>query len=332
MTASTETVEEERPPAVRVPDFFVVGHPKSGTTALHQTLLQHPRVHIPMKETRFFAPELRSRMAALGPRRVPETLDDYLRLFAGTLPGQIAGEASPEYLRSKHAAERIAAVAPEARIVTFFREPASFLRSFHLQAVHNHVETAKSFRRAMELEPARRRGRRIPLLSQSPQTLLYSDLVRYTEQLRRFHRWFGAERVLVIVYDDFRADNAGTVRRMLEFLGLPDAGEEIVTVETRTMPGIRSQTLHQLGRAVLLARRNPSSPSPVLRAVNAAIPSGFDGAAIRRAWAKATYGPPEPPDEEFMRALRRRFRPEVEAFGEYIGRDLVSLWGYDRLD
>jgi hypothetical protein len=332
MTASAEVVEGERLPARRVPDFFVVGHGKSGTTALHQTLLHHPQVHMPMKETRFFAPELRSRMAALGPRRVPETLDDYLRLFAATAPGQIAGEASPEYLRSKHAAERIAAVAPEARIVTFFREPASFLRSFHLQSVHNHVETAKSFRRAMELEPARRRGRRIPLLSQSPQTLLYSDHVRYTEQLRRFHRWFPRDRVLVVIYDDFRADNAGTIRRMLEFLGLPDPGEDVVVVETRTMPGIRSQTLHQLGRAVLLARQNPSSTSPVLRAVNAVIPPNMDGAGIRRAWAKATYRAPEPPDEELMRALRRRFRPEVEAFGEYIGRDLVTLWGYDRLD
>jgi hypothetical protein len=32
-----------------------------------------------------------------------------------------------------------------------------------------------------------------------------------------------------------------------------------------------------------------------------------------------------------MLELRRRFEPEVAAFGEYLGRDLVRQWGYDRL-
>ena len=29
-----------------------------------------------------------------------------------------------------------------------------------------------------------------------------------------------------------------------------------------------------------------------------------------------------------MAELRERYRPEVEAFGEYLGRDLLTLWGY----
>ncbi len=330
MTASTETADPAPVQARRVPDFFVVGHGKSGTTALSQMLTNHPQVYMPLKEPRFFAPELRSRFRSLGPRRLPETLDDYLALFAGAAPGQLAGESSPEYLRSTEAAQRIAAVAPEARIVTIFREPVSFLRSFHLQSVHNHVETAKSFRRAMELEPARRQGRRIPRLSQAPQTLLYSDHVRYTDQLRRFHSRFPRERVLVLIYDDLRADNAGTVKRVLDFLGLPSTGE-IATVETRPLAGVRSQTLHQLGRAVMLARRHPDTSNPVLRGLNAALPASWFDDGLPPWWKRATYGPPEPPDEDFMRELRRRYRHEVEEFGSYIGRDLVSLWGYDSL-
>ena len=34
-------------------------------------------------------------------------------------------------------------------------------------------------------------------------------------------------------------------------------------------------------------------------------------------------------DEGLMLELRRRFKPEVVAVSEYLGRDLVSLWGYD---
>jgi hypothetical protein len=330
MTASTETAGAERPRRGRVPDFFVVGHPKSGTTALHQMLQRHPQVYMPMKEPRFFSPELRSRWSRLGPRQAPESLDAYLRLFAGAAPGQLAGEASPSYLRSHDAPARIAEVAPDARIVTIFREPASFLRSFHLQSVHNHVETAKSFQRAMELEPARRRGRKIPLFSQSPQTLLYSDHVRYTEQLRRFHSHFPPEQVLVLIYDDYRADNAATVERVLSFLGLESQGE-FVPRQTPTLPAIRSLTLHQLERVVLVARRNPDASSPLLRTVNKVLPSGWHSERLHAAWRKAVYASPEVPDPAFMDELRRGFKPEVQAFGDYIGRDLISLWGYDRL-
>src|SRR5271154_7623584 len=82
-------------PQKRLPDFFIVGHPKCGTTALHQMLRRHPQIHMPLKEPRFFAQELRSRYRRLGPGTLPETLDQYLALFAAADPGQLAGEASP---------------------------------------------------------------------------------------------------------------------------------------------------------------------------------------------------------------------------------------------
>ncbi len=48
--------------------------------------------------------------------------------------------------------------------------------------------------------------------------------------------------------------------------------------------------------------------------------------------ANVVYGKPQPPDEQLMLELRRRFKGEVVALSEYLGRDLVNLWGYDRLD
>ena len=36
--------------------------------------------------------------------------------------------------------------------------------------------------------------------------------------------------------------------------------------------------------------------------------------------------------ERVMSELRRRFKPEVESLSDYLGRDLVALWGYDRRD
>ena len=320
--ATEDARAPDRAGSTRVPDFFVVGHPKSGTTAMHHMLVTHPQIHMPVKEARFFAPELRSRYRVV-PSRLPDTLEGYLALFAGAGPEQIIGEASPSYLRSHEAAARIAAVAPEARIIAIFREPASFLRSFHLQSLHNHVETQKQFRRAIELEPLRREGKRISPLSQSPRTLLYSDHVRYVEQLRRFHSHFSPEQVLVLIYDDFRDDNETTVRTIQRFLGVDDT-LPIGRSKTRPLPGIRSLTLHQLARGYDQIRvRRPGGQAKFARRREN---------PVRRAWAKMVYTQPPAVDQSLMLELRRRFKPEVLALSEYLGRDLVKLWGYDDLD
>jgi hypothetical protein len=328
--ATTRASEHGGTVAARVPDFFIVGHPKSGTTALYQMLERHPQLYMPVKEPRFFAPELRSRFldspfSRLLPSKLPTTLDGYLSLFAGARPEQLIGEASPSYLRSTLAAQRIAAVAPDAKIVALFREPASFLRSFHLQSVHNHVETQKDFTKAIALEEQRRRGKRIPLLSQTPQTLLYSEHIRYAEQLRRYHAQFSRENVLVLIYDDFRKDNDATVRTVQRFLGVEDT-LPIGPTSTETLPGIRSLTLHQLKRAAFLARRGRG------RSGRGGRGAGARGGALQDAWRRVVYTEPPVPDAQAMRELRRRFKPQVLALSEYLDRDLVKLWGYDKLD
>jgi hypothetical protein len=38
---------------------------------------------------------------------------------------------------------------------------------------------------------------------------------------------------------------------------------------------------------------------------------------------------PAPPDERLMAELRRRYRSEVLSLSDYLGRDLIELWGYD---
>jgi hypothetical protein len=329
--------ESARAPAValgetpgRLPDFLIVGHEKCGTTALHMMLRQHPQIFMPeLKELRFFAPELRSRYVRFGPRRLPETLDQYLAMFAEAAPGQRVGEASPAYLRSLTAAARIAELRPDARIIALLREPAAFLRSFHLQAVHNHVETETDFAKALALEPARRRGRRIPRLSQSPPALLYSDHVRYVEQLRRYEAVFPRERLLVLIYEDFRQDNAAVLRRALSFLDV----DETVTIEpeeTYRLARVRSATLLRAGLALSMARRRAARRGGASRALERLLPTPAHGSPVRRLWRSAVYAEQRPPNEQLMAELRSRFRPEVEALSAHLGRDLLSLWGYDR--
>ena len=314
------------PKNARLPDFLIVGQPKAGTTALYEMLRRHPQIFMPAgKEPWYFARELHERTPPR-PEGTPATLEQYLALFAAARPGQRVGEASALYLWSRTAARGIAEVAPGAQIVAILREPASLLRSLHLQFVETYVETVADLRTALSLEAARREGRRVPRHTYWPQALLYSEHVRYVEQLRRFHELFGRERVLVLIYDDFRTDNEATVRRVLRFLDVDDT-VPIESVEANPTVGARSQRLHELLHAVSVGH-GPLSLA-VKEAVKALTPTGLRRRARDAAQRRILFAEPPSPDAELMAELRRRFKGEVVALSEYLGRDLVTFWGYE---
>jgi Sulfotransferase family len=331
MAASSESFTGARTSPGRFPDFFIVGHHKCGTTALHEMLKLHPQIFLPrIKEPKFFASDLRPRFQPARGHRLPQTVDEYLSLFADAGAQQRAGEASPSYLFSREAASAIAEVQPQARIIAILREPASFLRSLHLQLLRSHVEVERDLRRAVSLAPAREQGKRIPRRSHVPQLLQYPQHVRYVEQLRRYHSHFSREQVLVIIYDDFRADNEQTVRRVLRFLEVDDSHpipEINVKQTTRT---IRS---HQLDDALRSLSRGDSPASRAARAtVKALTPRDLRLGAFRAARRRGVLAQAPAADEGALLELRRRFKPEVLALSEYLDRDLVALWGYDELD
>lgn len=259
-----------------------------------------------------------------------KTLDDYLGLFDAAKPGQRVGEASPSYIWSAEAAARIAAVRPDARIIVLLREPASFLRSLHLQLVESGVETEKDLRKAIALEHERRQGRRVPrLASLSVEQVLYSERVRYVEQLRRYHAVFPARQVLVLIYEDFRRDNEATVRTVLRFLAADDTSP-IETVEVNPTVRVRFRYLDTLAQTVAVGR-DPLSRA-LKESVKALTSRRLRQRALRLTKRSVIYSDPAPPDEELMLELRRRFKPEIETLSEYLDRDLVGFWGYDALD
>ncbi|OLE04734.1 MAG: hypothetical protein AUI36_42685, partial [Cyanobacteria bacterium 13_1_40CM_2_61_4] len=208
----------------RVPDFFIVGHAKSGTSALYEMLRRHPQIFMPLAKEPWYFSRSNPQPQPLGEKSIevtgnrPMSFDEYAALFADARADQRVGEASTSYLWSPVAAKAIAEVQPAARIIAIFREPASFLRSLHLQLLTNTSEEEKDLAKAIALDDARREGRMIPQYAFWPRALIYSDRVRYVEQLQRYHAVFPPEQVLALIYDDFRRDNEGTVRQVLRFL------------------------------------------------------------------------------------------------------------------
>jgi hypothetical protein len=174
-----------------------------------------------------------------------------------------------------------------------------------LQLLQNHHESERDFRKALSLDDARREGREIPAYSYWPQALIYSDRVRYVEQLRRYEAVFAREQILPLIYDDFRSDNEATVRKVLRFLEVDDT-LPVQVMDVHAAVRVRSPRVRTIARRLVV-------PTQMRR-------------DVRR---RVVFGKPQPPDEELVRELRRRFRGEVVALSEYLDRDLVALWGYD---
>jgi hypothetical protein len=298
------------------PDFFLVGAPKCGTTAMNEFLAAHPDIFMAQKEMHFFGEDLR-----FGPQFYRRDKAAYLATFASGQHHVLRGEASVRYLFSTRAAAEIISFNPRARAIIMLREPVEALYSMYFQLRLDGNEDLPTFEEALMAEPDRRAGRRIPPLAYLPQALLYRETFNYTEQVRRYFSAFGRERVHVIIYDDFARDQAGIYRDTVEFLGLDP---QRATSDFKTINGCREVRWPAL-RAVVANPRVRSAavavgrrlPRPLLNAMREA------ESAVNRMNSRRVKRPPL--GAELEAELKREFADEVASLSELLGRDL-TFW------
>lgn len=216
-----------------LPDFFVVGAHKAGTTAVARFLAQHDEVFVsPVKEPRHFALAADPR-SFTGPDDPAARFDlhreeDYRELFAGARGEQAVGEASTIYLYHPDAAENIARAIPDARVIAILRQPVDRAYSNFLHCRRDGQEPEEDFLAALK-EEGRRIGRGWGPLWH------YQRKGRYAHQLARYFDHFPRESVLVLTYDDFQRDPVGFLQRIYGFLGVDDGF--VPDTETRWNPG-----------------------------------------------------------------------------------------------
>lgn len=307
-----------------VPNLFIIGAPKSGTTSLYVYLKGHPEVHLsPTKEPNFFAADLAhdiSGQSFVYPRDWPA----YLELFERAGAAKVIGEGSTRYMYSERAPALIRATSPNARIVAILRNPVDMLRSLHAHKVAAGTEDLEDFEQALAADLDRRAGRRIPPRS-NPRLATYRDRARYGELLLRWFEAFGRDRVNVIVFDDLVQQPEGEFRRLLEFLDI-DPGYRPATFASHNVAHGGRRLVRRLtatAPAQWLAWRALPSVVGDIRARE--LVSAFSQSRLRRSGGEGLVVAPE---------LRRRLESELEAdvalLSGLLGRDLASLWlGHD---
>lgn len=178
----------------RLPDFFILGAAKSGTSALFRYLERHPSIWIPeIKETEFYSKE----------PLYSKGLEWYQDLFAGVGSDQLCGEASTTYTRWPHTpdvAERIHNDTPNAKMIYIMRHPVE--RTYSHFVHHTRKGVTRTFEEALDHDD------------------IYVDCSMYMKQIEQYLRFFPRENFLFLFQIDLKKTPRECLDRVTDHLGI----------------------------------------------------------------------------------------------------------------
>jgi hypothetical protein len=304
-----------------LPNFFIVGAAKAGTTSFAEYLGQHPQIFMsPVKEPHYFSSDID---CARIPQRVqPEEYfsirplqkrhalcirlpEQYEQLFASAGGAKAVGEASPSYLYSDVAPRRIAAEVDDPRVLIFVRNPVLRAYSHFQMDITFKAAATDDFLRAVEIDwNAPHKGWGV--------SHLYVELGLYVPQLKRYLARLPADRVKICLQDDYRQDARRTLLEILSFLG----------VEQR-LDGIGVDAKHgQAWRRPMIRAMNggSGSQSGTYRILRKAVPT-----ALRPKLKTLLSRKPRQMRRHEFEAMVPHFREDVRELSSMLRRDL-SHW------
>ncbi len=291
-----------------LPNFFILGAAKCGTTSLHDLLKDHPEIFLPAaKEPQFFSDDDRHArgLAAYEAEH-----------FAGaTEPAR--GEATPHYLAWPKVAGRIQEAIPEAghRFIVILRDPVERAYSLYWNMVAEGVEPL-SFEDALAAEQERSRD---PWLARHGSLrFLYTSSGLYGRQMEQYLEHFDRERFLMLRFEDLRDDPLALARRIYVFLGV-SVDFEPRTLEAANPSGLpRSRALHAFLRR----------PHWIKEPLKRLLPLPARQRLLSRAFAwnrrPTAY---EPMAAGTERMLRAQFEPDLLLLSKLTGFDVTAWTG-----
>lgn len=293
----------------KLPNFFIIGAAKAGTTTLYELLRQHPQVYVPArKEPVFFSEEDNF---SKGVAWYEETFFERAERYP------VRGEASPQYLYwSEKVAPRLKVLYGErtVRFIVCFRDPVGRAYSWFWNMAKEGIEDLP-FAAAIAHEEQRLEEAGQAADERGAMAYGYFAGGRYASLMRPLLDLFPREDFLLLFQEDFETDPEGVARAVFGFLGVEQPASARLT---RSNPAgvLRSRFVHDL----LLER------SIIKEAIKPLLPRSVRWrllTSLMNLNLKSTAHPPI--DEDLELKLRRRYRDEVLGLQEITGRDL-SHW------
>jgi len=190
------------------------------------------------------------------------------------------------------------------------------MHSLHSQRVYNGTEDLLDFEEALGAEEDRRAGRRLPDNWDNQMGCFYREAARYAPQVERYLDTFGRTQVHVILFDEFHARTADVYRETCRFLEV----DPELCIDFSTINGNKRTRSSRLRDFLRFA-------SPGSRAlIRAAVPSVTLRAEVKHRLKRLNtrYETRPPMDPRLRERLQNELRPDVEALGRLLGRDLMS--------
>lgn len=182
---------------MRLPDFLIIGAMKAGTTTLFRDLEANPAC--------FFSLDKEPHNLVREDVLTPEGREAYAAMFEKARPDQLCAEASTGYTkRPTHegvAARARKVLGDRLKLIYIVREPVSRALSQHYHAF-TYKETTLAVDEAIR------------------QSSVFIDYSRYAWQLEPWIAEFGRDQVLIVRFETYVKDRAGTVEQVSRFLGI----------------------------------------------------------------------------------------------------------------
>jgi Sulfotransferase family len=283
-----------------LPNFFVIGAAKCGTTSLTLYLDAHPEVHVSaIAEPRFFAAPDPAR--PFPGRRIGD-LGDYEALFDSEAPmrGEVCGAYSQHPWRPG-VPERIRELVPDARFVYLVGDPIRRVESHYVQTLAEEGETRTIDAVIGDIEQPEN-----PVVCPG----------RYAQQAKRYLDTFGDGRMLIVDQDELLHERRATLSAIFSFLGVErdyrsatfDQQRNRGSEHRRLSSGIYGRLRETRVRGALAA-----APRPVRQALLKPVRM-----ALTEKVARA-------PLQALARSrLEEHFRPEVEWLRSHTGKQFAG--------
>lgn len=229
---------------MKIPNFFLVGAAKAGTTAVHVYLYQHPEIYMSfLKEPKYLSLSA-NKFPHMGPGdkkvddRIVKSQEEYLNLFKEAGNEKVIGESSADYLYFHNSViPQIKTLSPNAKILIILRNPVDRAYSSYRHMIMDEREKL-SFENALRREEERMR-------ENYEFIWFYKDVGFYHDQVRHYIDSFGRENVKICLYDDFAADSMAVMKEVFGFLDVDEDFDPNTAVRYNVGPSVRSESLEK---------------------------------------------------------------------------------------